>query len=83
MWKRTILILFGLFSLPFATAHAQDFDLRPYVGAGIGAFGLELKNISQKNTVFGGFGKLGADVGDYLGFPEKANNRSASSCFAL
>jgi len=67
MWKRTIFILFGLFFVPLASAHAQGFDIRPYVGAGIGAFGLELKNISQKNTVFGGFGKLGADIGDYLG----------------
>jgi len=47
----------------------NDFDIRPYVGAGIGAFGLELKNTagSQKNTVFGGYAKAGVDIGDYLG----------------
>jgi len=47
----------------------NDFDIRPYVGAGIGAFGVEFKNTSgsMKKTVFGGYGKLGADIGDYLG----------------
>ena len=47
----------------------NDFDIRPYAGVGIGAFGLELKSptVNQKNTVFGGFGKVGADIGDYLG----------------
>ncbi len=47
----------------------NDFDIRPYVGAGLGAFGLEFKNnaTSQKNTVLGGYVKLGADIGDYLG----------------
>jgi len=39
------------------------------MGVGIGGFGLELKNdtSSQKNTVFGGYGKAGIDIGDYLG----------------
>ncbi len=47
----------------------NDFDLRPYVGGGIGGFGLELKNatVNQKETVFGGYGKIGVDIGDYLG----------------
>ncbi len=51
----------------------NDFDIRPYAGVGLGAFGLEFKNspttnaVSQKNTVFGGYVKLGADIGDYLG----------------
>ena len=47
----------------------NDFDIRPYAGVGIGAFGLEEKEpgFSQKNTVFGGFGKFGVDIGDYLG----------------
>jgi len=60
-----------LAALP-ANVQAQDFDVKPYVGAGLGAFGLELKGTngtvySQKNTVFGGYVKLGADIGDYLG----------------
>ena len=47
----------------------NDFDIRPYVGAGLGAFGLEYKDTasSLKKTVFGGYGALGADIGDYLG----------------
>jgi len=69
--------------LPVAGVQAQDFDgdndvrldtdndldFRPYMGGGFGAFGLELKSttINQKNTVFGGFGKVGLDIGDYLG----------------
>ncbi len=41
------------------TAQAQDFE--PYVGVGVGMFGLELKTstVSQKNNVFGGFTKAG------------------------
>jgi opacity protein-like surface antigen len=47
----------------------NDFDIRPYAGVGLGAFGLEFKNAASnlKKTVFGGYGKLGADIGDYLG----------------
>jgi len=73
-----------LTALPLACAQAQDFDgdndiridsdndfdIRPYAGFGIGAFGLELKDntgFNMKKTVFGGFGKFGADIGDYLG----------------
>ncbi|HKJ84216.1 MAG TPA: porin family protein [Mariprofundaceae bacterium] len=55
-------------ALAFSPAiHAQEF--KPYAGAGIGAFGLEYKDatVSQKNTVFGGYGKLGADFNPYLG----------------
>ena len=47
-----------------------EYDLRPYAGVALGAFGLELKDstgYSQKSTVFGGFAKLGADIGDNLG----------------
>ncbi|MDQ6958425.1 MAG: outer membrane beta-barrel protein [Mariprofundaceae bacterium] len=67
--------------IPATVVHAEDFygnsqaskgfnfDIRPYAGIGFGAFGLELKapRVSQKNTVFGGFGKAGVDIGDYLG----------------
>lgn len=46
-----------------------NFDIRPYAGIGFGAFGLKFKNplVSQTNRVFGGFGKFGVDIGDYLG----------------
>jgi opacity protein-like surface antigen len=59
---------------PLSVVHAagvdgMDLDLHPYVGAGIGAFGLEYKDSlgSQNNTVFGGYGKIGVDIGYYLG----------------
>ncbi len=47
----------------------NDFDLRPYVGVGLGAFGLEFKNStgSMKKVAFGGYARLGTDIGDYLG----------------
>ncbi len=55
--------------IPATAAQAYDIDIRPYAGNGFGAFGLELKGpgFSQKSTVFGGFEKLGVDIGDYLG----------------
>ncbi len=53
------------------TGIAQAQDFKPYAGVGLGAFGLELKNASiaynQKNTVFGGYLKFGADINDYFG----------------
>jgi len=65
----------SLVILPVAGVYAQnfggdnDFDIRPYAGVGIGAFGLEFKDDtgSVKKTVFGGYGKVGVDIGDYLG----------------
>lgn len=59
---------------PLSVAHAAgvdglDLDLHPYVGGGIGGFGLEYSDTagSQNNTVFGGYGKIGLDIGYYLG----------------
>lgn len=48
------------------SAPAQD--IQPYVGVGAGFFGLEYKEpgFSQKNTVFGGFVKVGADINEYV-----------------
>lgn len=67
--KKTIVTLaVGMGVLAFSSVgQAQEF--KPYAGAGIGAFGLEYKDstVSQKNTVFGGFGKMGVDVNPYLG----------------
>ena len=47
-------------------------DTMPYAGAGIGAFGIGVKptgtvGVSQKNTVLGGFVKLGLNFNDYTG----------------
>ncbi|RMH50908.1 MAG: porin family protein [Zetaproteobacteria bacterium] len=47
----------------------HDYDIRPYAGVGVGLFGLEFKSSTSnlKKNVFGGYGKLGTDIGDYLG----------------
>jgi len=45
----------------------NDFDIRPYVGLGIGTIGLERSDANINKNVFGGYGKLGIDIGDYLG----------------
>ncbi len=54
---------------PATVAHANDMDIRPYMGVGMGAFGIEYSDsaISQRKTTFGGFVKGGADIGDYFG----------------
>jgi len=80
----TALAAFILAVMPTANALAQGtgnaFDIRPYLGAGAGAFGLELKNTtSQKNTVFGGYGKAGVDIGDYLGAEVRFGSTSAGT----
>jgi len=48
------------------TAQAQDFE--PYAGIGLGMFGLELKapGVNQKNNVFGGYAKVGANFNEYF-----------------
>lgn len=62
-------------------AHASDMDVRPYLGVGMGAFGLEYKDtaISQKRTVFGGFVKGGADIGDYFGLELRLGTTSSGN----
>ena len=54
--------------LLFGTTAVQAQDVKPYAGVGAGFFGLEYKEpgFSQKNTVFGGFVKIGADINQYL-----------------
>jgi len=67
----TAMAALALVVSPLVGAQAQDFDVKPYVGVGLGAFGLEVKDtnavFSQNETVFGGYAKVGADIGDYLG----------------
>ena len=58
------------------------FDFRPYAGIAAGAFGLELKDstgYSQKSTVFGGYAKLGADIGDNLGAELRIGSSSSGT----
>jgi len=66
---------------PMAAAHADNMDVRPYMGVGMGAFGVEYKDtaISQKKTVFGGFVKGGADIGDYFGLELRLGTTSSGS----
>jgi len=58
-----------------------NFEIKPYAGIGIGAFGLEYKQsgLSQKNTVFGGYGKFGADIGDYFGLEVRVGTTSSGT----
>jgi len=70
--KRCLIITAVAVFLGVQPVQAQNFDVKPYVGAGIGVFGIEAKGTNgvvynQKNTVFGGYGKVGVDIGDYLG----------------
>ena len=64
--KRLMIAMAALIAMS-GVAQAQDF--KPYAGFGIGGFGVEEKEpgFSQKSTTFGGYGKLGVDVNDYLG----------------
>jgi len=66
---------------PLAVAHADNMDVRPYMGVGMGAFGLEYRDsaISQNNTGFGGFVKGGADIGDYFGLELRLGTTSKVS----
>lgn len=61
-----------------STAQAEEF--RPYAGAGIGAYGMKIAAGGTGNqTAFGGFGLLGVDYGDYLGFELRLGTSSNAS----
>ncbi|WP_018294933.1 porin family protein [Mariprofundus ferrooxydans] len=64
-------VLVGVAMIVAGGASAQAQDFKPYAGVGIGAFGVESKDgtaaYNQKNTVFGGYGKFGVDINDYVG----------------
>lgn len=66
---------------PFAVAHADNMDMRPYMGVGMGAFGLEYNDsaISQREIGFGGFVKGGTDIGDYFGLELRLGTTSQVS----
>lgn len=55
--------------LAAAVPAVQAEDFKPYAGIGMGVFGLEYSEpgLSQRNSVFGGFGKFGVDINDYVG----------------
>jgi len=74
-------VLMVLSMAPIKVLHANDMDVRPYMGVGVGAFGLEYRDtiISQNNTGFGGFVKGGADIGDYFGLELRLGTTSKVS----
>lgn len=65
--RRYTFALLGMLFMP--GAHAEAADMRPYLGVGLGVFGLEYTEpgVTQKNNVFGGFIKGGLDINDYFG----------------
>jgi len=67
--------------VPLTAAQANEWDMRPYMGVGLGAFGVEYKDsrVSQTDTGFGGFIKGGADFGDYFGLEMRVGTASNGS----
>jgi len=65
--KRYILIAAALLFASSSVVQAQE--IKPYVGIGLGGFGLEYKEpgVTQKNTILGGFAKIGLDFNEYIG----------------
>jgi len=71
--------LFGIIAMVLAgSASAQAQELKVYAGAGIGVFGLELKEstlpLNQKNTVFGGYAKAGVELNDIVALEVRAGS---------
>jgi len=64
-------VLVGAAMIMVGSATVQAQDIKPYAGIGIGAFGIESKDgtvpYNQKNTVFGGYAKVGVDINEYFG----------------
>ena len=79
VYSAAALLTLGM--IPLASAHADNMDVKPYMGVGLGAFGLEYKDtaISQKRTTFGGFIKGGADIGDYFGLELRLGTTTSGS----
>jgi len=60
------------------SSHAQDF--RPYAGIGVGAYFVDLGTaINNDQTVFGGFGQFGVDIGEYFGGELRLGTSSTTS----
>ena len=65
--KKYALAMMGMMLMPGSNVLAEE--MSPYIGVGLGAFGLEYSEpgFKQRNTVFGGFVKGGVDINDYVG----------------
>jgi len=88
------LLLMGLamFSMP---AHAQvmsgNSGVQPYVGTGLGFFGLEFKDTTGKfkHTAFGGYANMGVNINQYfaldlrLGRTASASQKSSTTTTTL
>ena len=66
---------------PLTTVQANEWDMRPYMGVGVGLFNVGYKDssVSQTDTGFGGFIKGGADFGDYFGLEMRVGTASNGS----
>jgi len=67
--------------VPLTTVQANDYDMRPYMGVGVGLFNVGYKDsrVSQTDSGFGGFIKGGADFGDYFGLELRVGTTSNGS----
>jgi len=64
--KKTIIA--AMFTLLASATTAQAVDIEPYVGIGVGGYLLKTTTATVgTKTAFGGYGQLGADIGDYFG----------------
>jgi len=74
-------VFLGLSVVPLTNAQANEWDMRPYMGVGLGAFNVGYKDsrVSQTDTGFGGFIKGGADFGDYFGAEIRVGTTSNGS----
>jgi len=63
--------IFTLLALPSVASAA---DLKPYAGIGIGGY-----TFTGAGTSFGGFGQVGADIGDYFGAELRLGTSSKAS----
>jgi len=68
--KKWIMVAAMALSMVVTAQQAEAVDSGVYTGIGVGAFGLEwsVPGGSQKNTVAGGFAKLGVNLNDFLAF---------------
>jgi len=64
-------ILIGTAMILAGSSGAQAQDFKPYVGVGVGVFGIDAKDtttaFSQKVTALGGYAKFGVDMYEYFG----------------
>jgi opacity protein-like surface antigen len=82
--KKQVYLVAALLSLsmvPLTSAQANEWDMRPYMGVGLGAFNVGYKDsrVSQTDTGFGGFIKGGADFGEYFGLEMRLGTTSNGS----